>query len=104
MFSRLLYVSIMQWRIVSCKRWSGFRLNYLTYTISIIYVNNPEIKSKQSKKITCRAFSTFKTGLTADFGQIWIFEKYVPQLLETWNFVWSIAGGQLEHPQSFRWK
>ena len=37
MFSRLLYVSIMQWRIVSCKRWSGFRLNYLT---TLIYVFN----------------------------------------------------------------
>ena len=26
---------------------------------------------------------TFKTRLTADFGQIWIFEKQVPELPET---------------------
>ena len=47
---------------------------------------------------------TFKTRLTADFGQIWIFEKQVPELPETWNFVWSMAGGQLDHPQNFWWK
>ena len=50
-------------------------------------LHNPEVKSKQSKKITCRAYSTFKIGLTADFGQIWILEKQVPGLLETSNFV-----------------
>ena len=47
---------------------------------------------------------TFKTRLTADFGQIWIFEKQVPGPPETWNFVWSMAGGQLDHCQNFRWK
>ena len=34
----------------------------------------------------------------ADFGQIWILEKHVPGQLETWNLVWGMAGGQLEHP------
>ena len=46
-------------------------------------LHNPEVKSKQSKKITCRAYSTFKIGLTADFGQIWILEKWVDGLLKT---------------------
>ena len=43
-------------------------------------------------------------GLTADFGQIWILEKQVPGLLETLNVVWSMIGGQLDHPQNFRRK
>ena len=50
-------------------------------------LHNPEVKSKQSRKITCRAYSTFKIGLTADFGQIWILEIQVPGLLEISNFV-----------------
>ena len=43
-------------------------------------------------------------GLTADFGQIWILEIQVPGLLETSNYVRSIIGGQLDHPQNFRRK
>ena len=39
-----------------------------------------------------------------NFGQIWIFEKQVPGLPETWNFVQSMPGGQLDHPQNFKWK
>ena len=50
-------------------------------------LHNHEVKSKQSKKITCRAYNTFKIGLTADFGQISILEIQVPGLLETSNFV-----------------
>ena len=40
----------------------------------------------------------------ADFGQIWILENQVPGLLETWNFVRSMIGGELDHPQNFKWK
>ena len=46
----------------------------------------------------------FEIGLTADFGQIWILEKQVPGLLESSNFVRSMIGGQLDHPQNFRRK
>ena len=45
-----------------------------------------------------------KIELTADFRKIWILEKLVPGLLETSNFVWSMIGGQLDYPQSFRRK
>ena len=69
-----------------------------------IALHNPGIKSKWNTKNTCLAYSTFKTRLKADFGQIWILEKQVPGLLETSNFVWSMIGGQLNHPQNFRWK
>ena len=56
------------------------------------------------KKNHLSGLYTFKTRLTADFGQIWIFEKQVPELPETWNLLSSMAGGQLDHPQNFRWK
>ena len=52
-------------------------LNMLYITIN----SNPS-EDKKTKN-TCRAYSTFKTRLTADFGQIWILEKQVPGLLET---------------------
>ena len=69
----------------------------------IITNSNPS-KEQKIKKITCRAYRTFKTQLTADFGQFWVLESKVPGLLETWNFVWSMTGAQLDYPENFRSK
>ena len=44
-------------------------------------LHKPEVKSKEKKHLP--GLYTFKTRLTADFGQIWIFEKQVPGLPET---------------------
>ena len=43
----------------------------------------PRSQIQVKYKNTCRAYSTFKIGLTADFGQFSILEKQIPGLLET---------------------
>ena len=40
-----------------------------------------QIQAKKKKHLP--GLYTFKTLLTADFGQYWVFEKQVPGLLET---------------------
>ena len=64
--------------------WQAYRETKYTGKIAL---HNPEIKFKESTKNTCLAYSTFKTRLKADFGQIWILEKQVSGLLETSYFV-----------------
>ena len=57
MFSRLLYISIMQWRIVYCKRWSGS---------SSIIISNMQKTTKINKHEICNvdhliAWKVYKT-------------------------------------------
>ena len=49
------------------------------------YITLKSNPSKEKKHLPGQY--TFKTPLTADFGQIWILEKQVPGLLEMSNFV-----------------
>ena len=49
------------------------------------YITQKSNPSKGKKHLP--GLYTFKTRLTADFGQVWILEKQVPGLLETSNFV-----------------
>ena len=64
--------------------WQAYRGDQIHHKNSPTELQN-QIQVKY--KNTCRAYSTFKTRLKADFGQIWILEKQVPVLLETSNFV-----------------
>ena len=49
--------------------------------------NSPTEPRNQIQVKYKKHYSTFKIGLTADFGQIWILEKQVAGLLETSKFV-----------------
>ena len=64
------------------------------------YITPKSNPSKEKKHLP--GLYTYKTQLTADFGQIWVSEMWVPGQLDTSNFVCSMIGAQLEYPQNFR--